>query len=40
MYRLAEKTKSNVIPVYNDDDRIPLNVGMDVNKLNKFLYEN
>jgi dTDP-4-dehydrorhamnose reductase len=40
MYILAQRTKSNVSPVYNDDVRIPLDVSMNISKLNKFLNEN
>ena len=40
MHRLASQTKSNVKPVISDDIRVPLNVSMDVSKLNRFLDEN
>jgi nucleoside-diphosphate-sugar epimerase len=40
MYRLASQTKLDVSPIYNTDIRIPLNVSMNVDKLNKFLDEN
>ena len=39
MHRLAERTNPNVKPIFNNDIRVPLNVSMDVSKLNKFLYE-
>jgi nucleoside-diphosphate-sugar epimerase len=37
MHRLAEKTNPNVSPIYNEDIRVPLNVSMNVSKLNNFL---
>jgi dTDP-4-dehydrorhamnose reductase len=40
MHRLAKRTKPNISPVYTNDIRIPLDVSMDVSKLNKFLDEN
>lgn len=40
MHRLAQRTKPNVTPVRNKDIKIPLNVSMNVSKLNKFLNEN
>ena len=39
MHRLAQQTRPDVAPIYNTDIRVPLNVGMDVTKLNEFLYE-
>jgi nucleoside-diphosphate-sugar epimerase len=39
MYRLATKTNPNVKPILNNDIRVPLDVSMNVSKLNKFLYE-
>jgi len=40
MHRLAKKTNPKVSPIYNEDIRVPLNVSMNVSKLNKFLDEN
>ena len=40
MYRLAQRTKPNVLPIYNTDLKVPLSVKMNVSKLNKFLDEN
>jgi dTDP-4-dehydrorhamnose reductase len=40
MYRLALETKPNVAPICNKDIRVPLDVSMNVSKLNKFLDEN
>jgi len=40
MHRLASETNPNVKPIMNDDIRVPLDVSMDVSKLNKFLDEN
>ena len=40
MHRLASQTKSNVNPIINNDIRVPLDVSMDVSKLNRFLDEN
>jgi dTDP-4-dehydrorhamnose reductase len=40
MYRLALETKPNVAPIRNEDIRVPLDVSMNVSKLNKFLNEN
>ena len=40
MYCLAKKTKPNVLSIRNEDIRVPLNVSMNVKKLNKFLDEN
>jgi dTDP-4-dehydrorhamnose reductase len=40
MYRLALETNPNVNPIYTNDIRIPLDVSMNVLKLNKFLDEN
>jgi nucleoside-diphosphate-sugar epimerase len=40
MHRLAKRTKPNVKPIYNNDIKVPLNVSMNVSKLNKFLDEN
>jgi hypothetical protein len=40
MYRLAQETKPDVLPIRNEDIRVPLNVSMNVKKLNKFLDEN
>ena len=40
MHRLAKQTRPDVAPIYNTDIRIPLNVGMNVDKLNRFLDEN
>ena len=39
MHRLAQQTRPDVAPIYNTDIRVPLNVSMDVTKLNEFLYE-
>jgi dTDP-4-dehydrorhamnose reductase len=40
MYILAQKTNPDVKYTYINDEKIPLDVSMDVSKLNKFLYEN
>ena len=40
MYRLAQETKPDVSPIRNEDIRVPLDVSMNVKKLNKFLDEN
>ncbi len=40
MYHLAQKTNPNVKSILNEDTKVPLNVIMDVSKLNKFLDEN
>jgi dTDP-4-dehydrorhamnose reductase len=40
MYILAQKTKPDVEYTYINGGQIPLDVSMDVSKLNKFLYEN
>jgi dTDP-4-dehydrorhamnose reductase len=40
MYHLARKTNPNVESILNEDTKVPLNVIMDVSKLNKFLDEN
>jgi dTDP-4-dehydrorhamnose reductase len=40
MYRLAQETNPDVSPIRNEDIRVPLDVSMDVKKLNKFLDEN
>jgi dTDP-4-dehydrorhamnose reductase len=40
MHRLATKTNPNVKSIYNEDIRVPLDVSMNVSKLNKFLDEN
>lgn len=37
MLRLAKKTNPNVSPIYNEDIKVPLDVSMDISKLNKFL---
>lgn len=37
MYRLASQTKPNVNPIRTNDIKIPLDVSMDISKLNKFL---
>jgi hypothetical protein len=37
MYCLAKKTKPSVLPIRNEDIRVPLNVSMDISKLKKFL---
>ena len=37
MLRLAKKTNPNVFPIYNEDIKVPLDVSMDISKLNKFL---
>lgn len=39
MFNLAKRTNNNVHPTSHNDVRIPLNVTMDVSKLNKFLNE-
>ena len=39
MHRLASETNPNVKPILNNDVRVPLDVSMNVSKLNKFLYE-
>jgi dTDP-4-dehydrorhamnose reductase len=39
MYHLARQTNSDVKPIINANGRIPLNVGMNITKLNKFLNE-
>ena len=39
MYSLAQQTKPKVSPIYNTDVRVPLNVSMDITKLNRFLDE-
>jgi len=40
MYRLAQKTNPDVLPIRNEDINVPLNVSMNIKKLNKFLDEN
>jgi dTDP-4-dehydrorhamnose reductase len=37
MYILAQETKLNVLPINNKDSRIPLDVGMNVYKLNNII---
>jgi len=40
MYRLAQETNPDVSPIRSEDIRVPLDVSMNVKKLNKFLDEN
>lgn len=40
MYRLAQETKPKVLPIRNEDMRVPLDVSMNIKKLKKFLDEN
>lgn len=37
MYTLAKRTSPKVFPIHNNDVKIPLDVGMDISKLNEFL---
>jgi dTDP-4-dehydrorhamnose reductase len=37
MYHLAQETKPNVLPIIKKDSRIPLDVSMNVSKLNSFI---
>ena len=39
MHRLAQRTNPNVKPILNNDIRVPLDVSMNVSKLNKFIHE-
>ena len=37
MYRLAQETQPNVVPIRNEDIRVPLDVSMNVSKLKNFI---
>ena len=37
MYRLAQETQPNVLPIRNEDIRVPLDVSMNVSKLKNFI---